>query len=258
MLSKFGSRSLFSKARAIVAVYNGSLYLPSDANCFQDSAGTIAGAKDAVVGMLLDLVGANHLTQATAGYKPILRKGTVTGGVSDGVGSWWLDFDGVDDQMQSPATPITGATGHSALAAFHTDTIVGTHSILDSDGGLRIVQLLRTDASTFQTVAFNTAVSVFLDASGVALTAGTKYVGAEVTTLTTAAAYINGSSNGSTAVTGTLQSGTQAISMGRILSGISQYFNGGIYGATHLPAAISARERQTLERYLASLAGVTL
>jgi len=63
------------RAAGIIRAYSGSLYLPNDANCFQDSAGTTAGAKDAVVGKLLDSVGTNHATQATAGYKPILRKG---------------------------------------------------------------------------------------------------------------------------------------------------------------------------------------
>lgn len=67
----------FQRTKSILAYFGGALYVPSPASCFQDAAGTIAGAVDAPVGKLLDLVGANHATQATAGARPILRKGAV-------------------------------------------------------------------------------------------------------------------------------------------------------------------------------------
>ena len=62
-------------AAGIIKAYSGSLYLPNDANCFQDSAGTTPATKDSVVGKLLDSVGTKHATQGTTGFKPFLRKG---------------------------------------------------------------------------------------------------------------------------------------------------------------------------------------
>lgn len=64
-----------SEVPAILRNYSGSLYIPNDANCFQDSAGTTPATKDSVVGKLLDSVGTNHATQGTTGFKPFLRKG---------------------------------------------------------------------------------------------------------------------------------------------------------------------------------------
>ena len=69
------NRSVQAVAASILKKYGGSLYIPSGATCFQDSAGSTPGAQDQPVGLMRDLVGTNHATQTTAGYKPILRKG---------------------------------------------------------------------------------------------------------------------------------------------------------------------------------------
>lgn len=76
--SPFQGRSRFRQRPSVSDVlgrYSGSIYLPSPGSCFTDSAGTTPASKDSVVGYLRDLVGVNHATQATTGYKPILRKG---------------------------------------------------------------------------------------------------------------------------------------------------------------------------------------
>ena len=65
--------SLRSAVKSILKQYRGSLYVPSPATCFQDSAGTTPCTVDSPVGKLLDSVGTNHATQSTAGFKPILR-----------------------------------------------------------------------------------------------------------------------------------------------------------------------------------------
>lgn len=241
----------------IIASYNGSLYLPSDTNCFQDSAGTIAGAKDTVVGYLRDLVGTNHLTQATAGFKPILRKGTKTGSTSDGVGNWWLDFDGVDDRLEIASALISGANGHTSVASFVPQSVTGTRSILDADdGATRISQLLRTDTTNLQSIAFNTTPAAFTAAKA-GVTLGGNFVASQQTTTSKVTAYLNGLAGADTAITGTLKTGSGKFTLGRY-GGNAQYFLGGIYGAAHIPEVTSASERQTLEKYLGSLAGVTL
>jgi hypothetical protein len=67
------NRTLEQRVRSILRRTGGSLYVPSPANCFQDSAGTTPCAVDDPVGYLKDMIGTNHATQATAGFKPILR-----------------------------------------------------------------------------------------------------------------------------------------------------------------------------------------
>jgi hypothetical protein len=67
------NRTLEQQVRSILRRSGGSLYIPSPATCFTDSAGTTPCAVDDPVGKLLDLTGTNHATQATAGFKPILR-----------------------------------------------------------------------------------------------------------------------------------------------------------------------------------------
>jgi hypothetical protein len=65
--------SLENQVKAILRRSGGSFYLPSPSTCFTDSAGTTPCAVDDPVGKLLDLIGTNHATQGTAGFKPILR-----------------------------------------------------------------------------------------------------------------------------------------------------------------------------------------
>lgn len=78
------------------------------ARLYQDSAGTtpVTGA-DQPVGRIEDKSGnGNHLTQAAAAQRPMLRSGG---------GLWWLEFDGVDDVLAAtftlaqPLTQITAA-----------------------------------------------------------------------------------------------------------------------------------------------------
>jgi hypothetical protein len=67
------NRTLEQQVKSILLRSGGSLYIPSPATCFTDSAGTIPCNVDDPVGYLKDLIGTNNATQATAGFKPILR-----------------------------------------------------------------------------------------------------------------------------------------------------------------------------------------
>jgi len=90
--------SLSAAAQAVLQTYGGTLFAPSTDTCFEDSAGSTPAVLDGLVGRIICSAGsALYATQTTTGNKPRLRKGTVTAGVSDGVGPWWLDFDEVDD-----------------------------------------------------------------------------------------------------------------------------------------------------------------
>ena len=122
-------------ARAIISAYSGGLYVPNDANCFQDSAATTAGAKDAVVGYVRDLIGTNHLTQATAGYKPFLRKGAknwllnsaalATQSVTTRAVAYTLHFTGtgtVTLSGTSTAGPLVGTSASDRVSLTFTPT----------------------------------------------------------------------------------------------------------------------------------------
>lgn len=88
----------------------GSYYDPSVVgSMFQDSAGTTPAAVDSPVGRMNDLSGnGNHLTQSTAGARPILRS---SGGV------YSLEFDGVDDNLVFPINMLSGWTLGTGLFA---------------------------------------------------------------------------------------------------------------------------------------------
>jgi hypothetical protein len=115
--------SLEQQVKAILKRSGGSLYLPSPATTFQDSAGTIPGAVDAPVGKLLDLISTNHATQATAGFKPILR---------GKVKNWLLNSAILS--TQSVALAVSGltwtltfkGTGTVTLSGGYTGELVGT------------------------------------------------------------------------------------------------------------------------------------
>lgn len=85
---------------APAALFTGSVagvwFDPSDmSSMFQDAAGTTPAAVDAVVGRINDKSGnGKHATQAVTARKPILRQ--------DGA-LYYLEFDGVDDGLQTPA-----------------------------------------------------------------------------------------------------------------------------------------------------------
>lgn len=90
----------------------GLLYDPSDfSTMFQDSAGTTPVTDVAQpVGKILDLSGNNnHAYQATAAYRPILRQ--------DGGGYYYLEFDGVDDGLQTQSNISVGNNTYSIAAA---------------------------------------------------------------------------------------------------------------------------------------------
>lgn len=80
--------------------------------------------------------------QSTTGNKPRLRKGTVTAGVSDGIGPWWLDFDGVDDALAvqgldagyADSTIITANYGVVQTTAQSQDIRAGLSFTADNAG----------------------------------------------------------------------------------------------------------------------------
>lgn len=91
----------FAPASFFAAGEQGAWWDPSDlSSMFQDSAGTTPAAVDSPVGKINDKSGrGNHLIQATAASRPVLRYTT---------GRYYLEFDGSDDGMAIAALNLSG------------------------------------------------------------------------------------------------------------------------------------------------------
>jgi len=95
---------LFSGGRrdpilAAFASSDGGYYLPSPSTCFQDTGATTPCISGDPVGYLQDLSGkGRHLLQGTSTLRPTLNQ--------DGDGYWYLQFDGVDDLMESATASL--------------------------------------------------------------------------------------------------------------------------------------------------------
>lgn len=86
---------------------------------FQDIAMTLPVVEDARVAVVLDKSGrGNHLTQATSGNRPALRR---NGAV------WFLEFDGVDDFLVTSSINFTGTDKISVFSGYQkgADTALG-------------------------------------------------------------------------------------------------------------------------------------
>jgi hypothetical protein len=130
--------SLEQQVKAILKKSGGSLYLPSPSTCFTDSAGTTPCAVDDPVGYLKDLIGTNNATQATAGFKPILR---------GKVKNWLVNTATLSTQSVAVAT--SGVTWTLSFAG------TGTVNLLGGYAG----SLVGTGASNRVSLTFTTTVA---------------------------------------------------------------------------------------------------
>lgn len=226
---------------------DGAWYDPSDlASMFQDSAGTTAvTASGQPVGRINDKSGNGfHLLQATSSKRPTYQ---TAGGLH------WLDFDGVDDCMQTAVfAPTWTQPNHIAIAA-KFDTLpsgMGIDTfIIDGFGGSGRNGVYGTSPGNvhglFAGAAYSSGLSV-----------------------TTNAAVITGRFDGASSqsrvngVAGsTSNAGTQAcdgITLGSRFSLDSLFFDGRVYGLVARDAAFTDTERGEVETYLAGKSGVTL
>ena len=239
----------------------GIWYDPSDLRTlFQDSAGTTPVTADSQpVGLALDKSGnGNHASQATATARPLYR--------TDGV-RHWLEFDGVDDFMVTPAFAWNAGTAvYSAAVRKNTETPTG--AFLEFSAG--------TDASGGGFILFhnqNTVNGFGLNAKvpGGGTTVVTRLatagfpapVDAVATGLMDSAAQslilrLNSTPSGSGSGTfGPGVLGTHPLYLG-IRGGTTFPLNGGIYGAILRNVLPTAGQLSMIESYLAGKAGVVL
>jgi hypothetical protein len=210
---------------------------------FKDTAGTQPVTADGdLVALIKDRSGNGHdLIQATATKRPVYR----TGG-----GKPYLQFDGVDDWLSAAtAKVITDGSGqHSAAAGAYFAVNTGTQSPIDADAAVRVSQLVRLNGGHVETIAFKNDGTPFTD-SGPNIAATTSLVLSERTSTTTTEAYIGGTGNGSTAVSGTMQSSAVQLAIGNSPAN-GQPLNGRFYGGAVYKGVISAGDHTNLVNYL--------
>lgn len=232
-------------------------YDPTDiTTLFTDTAGTVPVTADGdLVACVKDKSGNNlDLIQSTSTKRPIYRTGS---------GNPYLEFDGVDDSMTVGSNfSLTDASGqHSALAGIIFNNNTGIQSVIDADNfnaSQRLSQLLRNNAGTAETIAFNNAVTPFTD-SGLSITLGNKTVLSEITTTTTTEVFVGGTGNGFTAVSGTLFNTATKLSVGcSNFASANQFFAGQFYNGMVLKGALNSTDHSNLVTYVNSkLPGAT-
>jgi hypothetical protein len=217
------------------------------------SGGTVNYTGDGTSGVYIWGAQLELGSTATA-YQKVTTAFNVT---EDGVQSLsYLSFDGVDDFMASSS--ITWLGPYAVWAGFLTKKVTGTQSIADADpsGGTRTPQFLRLANATPETINFSSS-SIPFD-TGPDVSINTNTVLSASCTATQIDVRRNAVSNGSSAVTGTLNTATRAVFIGKYFTGNIQYFFGEMYSVIIRGASTDATQISNTETYVAGKTGVTL
>ena len=334
----------FHRVKTLITAYSGALFVPSDTTCFSDSAGSTPAVQDGVVGRINDLAGSGlYASQATTGYKPILRKGaknlylnsatlstqnntvsaipytvqhtgtgtitfsgayvgslagagtitftpsagtltsTVTGTVSNamleigptaspyvattsspasnGIGLWWLDFDGTDDRLDLSAVPFQMADAHfvsvatKVISASANNTLFSNTNTATGNANCPLLYLSNTSAYPNVLYSDDTPTNKYSFHTVSAIGQDKVISAKRLVSTNTQYFRINGS-----IVDSDFQSfGSATLDQAKIGAWRTAVFlTGRIYGIALGKDAITDAELLTIERYLGSLAGVTI
>lgn len=236
----------------------GGLYLPSLSTCYTDNGTTLCTAPGDLVYRIDDLSGnENHCIQASEAARPALQQ---TAG-----GLWYLDFDGVDDELISVDAAIPGI-GSSFFAALgiRADTLSGTTTPTQLFGLFKTTTSLsgcsvRLSGGTIGQCSFRVryaaGTQTFSPYSNSSLTdlaphvAAGGYDGAEVYNRIDGVALTP-----PTARTPTASEGGNFIIGGKTTGGAHSFF-GGVYSAI---SSVTTETIELAEQVMADLCGVTL
>jgi hypothetical protein len=251
--------SPWTPASLFAASEEGAWYDPSDpSTVWQDDAGTVAGAIDSPVGRLDDKSGnGNHLTQGTAGARPILR--------SDGT-LYWLERDGSDDFLAS-AGSLTLEAGWTLGAAGSftagSDTTTASMFGIERAGtaffyvGLRQNIARARSALRGGTIADPTVAQTLAETASDAYPAGTPAVLVSQFQALSHDIRLNGTTRDTKATTWNAQTIPDSwLVFGR--QEISPVVPMNMYAAAAFKRLPSTAELANLEAWLAAKAGVTL
>lgn len=242
----FDPRQLFARGEA------GGWYDPGDASSiFADAARTVPAAIDGTVGGLADQSGrGHHLTQAVPGARPVLRR--------DAAGRRYLDFDGIDDRLVSPAAGLR-IIGPVTLGAAVQRAVGGRYDIwmsAQTQAGLVNQYELRTEpAGAAEFVAADaSAVEVDLAGAAAVVPVGATRV---VTAMRTGAAIefnVGGTATSASHMMVPTADASSEFWLGGRRSG-DIFARGRVYGAVVVGRVLSAVELGGLRAWLAARGG---
>lgn len=143
---------------------------------------------------------------------------------------------GLAGWLQYPAR-LAERPGKQLLVFVDSFVLIGT----DNFGGAgRLAQTIRNNAGTADTVTFDDAGSATTD-SGPSITAGASVVLSEITSTASTEVFVNGSGNGSTALSGTRASMNVKLAIGAF-NGTAQFFDGRYYGSIHYKGVVGGSD----------------
>lgn len=165
-----------------------------------------------------------------------------------------VDFDGTDDWLFTASARIADGTDGTCttFCVFLPDVVTGEQQILSQDksGGLRVNQWNRINGTDCETVRIGG--DVFSDASGTTVSSGSVSIGVSRYQASSIEAIHNGSTNGSTATTGTHETALVEIGIGASpRSAGSAPFNGLIAEILAYPYDMTNAQINDVSNYLA-------
>ena len=250
--------SAWTPASLFTASEVGGWFDPSDlSTVWQDSARTTPGAVDQPVGALDDKSGnGNHLVQATADARPILRQSGAL---------YYLERDGADDFLASAATLTLGAGWTLAAAgSFTAGSNTSTASMLALEVSssnyfmLGMRQSIESARSAIRGADADPAVSLTTSDGG-----SNSYPDAVAAVLVSRFAALSHDirSNGTTLDTEATAWDAQALADANLAFGresVAPVVAANLYAAVAVDRVVNAAELTRLESWLASKSGVTL
>jgi hypothetical protein len=227
----------------------GAWYDPSDLTSMrQDSAGSIAAAENAPVGLLLDKSGNGlHLVQSSAARRPMLR--------SDGT-RHFLEFDGVDDVFVRSGSLVASDGSVTCVAAVRL-TAAGNFPYVTGNTADHGFNMLYSSNTRQPRTYVTTTGGVVAGISGIAVPDGADHSLRQV--LDRPGLRVRLFENGVErlslpGIDSDLTEGAETYLGGHIGSGV--YFPGRIYGFFIVSRLLSQAETGRLESFIAARAGI--
>jgi hypothetical protein len=192
------------------------------------------------------------LAQGTSGARPVYKTGILNGLPV-------VRFDGSGDHVVRLNTSISPSTGlWTAFAVARRNGTSGIMAVVDNDGpnGARGGQIVRLNALTVESIAFNTGNTAYTDVAGTSVGNGTWHTIKSIRDTTTVEVFVDGSSNGTTSTAGTaVTGGTNALVLGQngraiTSGGANLYLNGDIAEVVVFSRVLNSTEIDDVEDYL--------
>ena len=247
-----GSRG-FSPAALFASGEEGAWYDPSDLSTLFEEDGTTPASVNGPVGKILDKSGnGNHLIQTTETKCPTLKLAS---------GLYYLEFDGVDDGLQSAAIDFTGTDSMSVFAGARKEAdevaVIGELSanVGNNNGTFRLASIGGNiwRYSSKGTSVVNANSNEYTPPVTSVLT-GLSDISDDVNTL-----RVDGVQKSSpTSNQGTGNYGNYALNVGARNNGDSLELDGRIYGLIIRGVISNADEIASTEKYIGAKTGVSI